>query len=126
MFGTLSRDSPAFYYLCLGVLILMIVGTLNLLRSPTGRAFVAIRDSETAARSMGVNIALYKVKAFAISAGDHRHRRRAVRPQAVLHQPGNVHAAALDRVRHRDHDRRRFSLHGAVFGAIFIVMSIRS
>src|ERR1043166_5428167 len=48
---TVSRDSPAFYFLCLGVLILTIVGTLNLLRSPTGRAFVAIRDSETAART---------------------------------------------------------------------------
>src|ERR1043165_427222 len=46
------RDSPAFYYLCLGVLILTIIGSLNLLRSPTGRAFVAIRDSEPAARSL--------------------------------------------------------------------------
>src|SRR3979411_2491239 len=69
LLGTpVSRDSPAFYFLCLGVLILTIVGTLNLLRSPTGRAFVAIRDSETAARSMGINVSLYKVKSFAISA----------------------------------------------------------
>ncbi|MCV5824454.1 branched-chain amino acid ABC transporter permease, partial [Escherichia coli] len=62
------RDSPTFYFLCLAVLVLTIVGTLNLLRSPTGRAFVAIRDSETAARSMGINVAFYKVKSFAISA----------------------------------------------------------
>src|SRR5436305_2301294 len=62
------RDSPAFYFLCLGVLVLTITGSLNLLRSPTGRAFVAIRDSETAARSMGINVSLYKVKSFAISA----------------------------------------------------------
>src|SRR5258708_7011525 len=61
----IPRDSPAFYFLCLGVLILIIIGSLNLLRSPTGRAFVAIRDSETAARSMGVNVSLYKVKSFA-------------------------------------------------------------
>ena len=87
LLGTaVPRDSPGFYFLCLGVLILTIVGTLNLLRSPTGRAFVAIRDSETAARSMGVNVALYKVKSFAISAGDHRLCRRPVRAQAVLHQ----------------------------------------
>src|SRR3982075_775996 len=66
---TVSRDSPAFYFLCLGVLVLTIVGTLNLLRSPTGRAFVAIRDSETAARSMGVNVAPYKVKSLSSSAG---------------------------------------------------------
>src|SRR3984893_6410507 len=63
-----SRDSPAFYFLCVAVLILTIVGALNLLRSPTGRAFIAIRDSETAARSMGINVSLYKVKSFAISA----------------------------------------------------------
>ena len=48
---TVPRDSPTFYFLCLAVLVLTIVGTLNLLRSPTGRAFVAIRDSETAARA---------------------------------------------------------------------------
>src|SRR6185295_13407193 len=41
---TVPRDSPTFYFLCLAVLVLTIVGTLNLLRSPTGRAFVAIRD----------------------------------------------------------------------------------
>src|SRR5216117_2990504 len=36
LLGTaVPRDSPAFYFLCLGVLILTIVGTLNLLRSPT-------------------------------------------------------------------------------------------
>ena len=59
---TVSRDSPTFYFLCLAVLVLTIVGSLNLLRSPTGRAFVAIRDTETAARSMGINVSLYKVK----------------------------------------------------------------
>src|SRR3954470_1575960 len=45
LFGSaVPRDGPMFYFLCLAVLILTIVGTLNLLRSPTGRAFVAIRD----------------------------------------------------------------------------------
>src|SRR4030081_625000 len=51
MLGTSgSRARPAFYFLCLGVLVLVIVGTLNLLRSPTGRAFVAIRDGAAPAR----------------------------------------------------------------------------
>ena len=50
IFGqTVPRDSPGFYFLCLGVLILVIIAALNLLRAPTGRAFVAVRDSETAA-----------------------------------------------------------------------------
>src|SRR5207249_3027097 len=42
--------------------------TANLLRAPTGRAWVAIRDSEIAAQSMGVNRARYKTLAFAYSA----------------------------------------------------------
>jgi branched-chain amino acid transport system permease protein len=41
---------------------------LNLLRSPTGRAFVAIRDSEISAQSMGIHLAQYKTMSFAISA----------------------------------------------------------
>ena len=104
---TVSRDSPSFYFLCLAVLTLTIVGTLNLLRSPTGRAFVAIRDSETAARSMGVNVSLYKVKSFAISAAITGFAGVLFAHKLSLHQPGNVHAAALDRVHHRDPDRRR-------------------
>ena len=41
----------------------------NLLRSPIGRAMVAIRDSEVSAQSMGIHLAQYKTLAFAISAG---------------------------------------------------------
>src|SRR5215472_7053365 len=36
------RDSPTFYFMCLAMLVLTIIGALNLLRSPTGRAFIAI------------------------------------------------------------------------------------
>ncbi len=64
----MPRDSDAFYFLCLLVLVGSILLALNLLRSPTGRAFIAIRDSETAGKSMGIDLAGYKVKSFAISA----------------------------------------------------------
>ena len=57
------------YYLCIGVTIFVIVIAVNVIRSPTGRAFLALRDSETAARSMGVDSARYKTFAFALSAG---------------------------------------------------------
>lgn len=67
--GLPINDDLLFYYICLGVLALVIVGTLNLLRSPTGRAFVAVRDSEIAAQSMGVHLARYKTASFAVSAG---------------------------------------------------------
>ncbi len=40
----------------------------NLVASRTGRAMMAIRDNPTAARSMGINIALYKSLTFGVSA----------------------------------------------------------
>jgi branched-chain amino acid transport system permease protein len=57
-----------FYFLCLVVTVLATLAVLNLLRSPTGRAFVAIRDSEISAQSMGIHLARYKSLSFAISA----------------------------------------------------------
>src|SRR6185295_18089189 len=69
VFGVKMGGDVAFYFLCLVFLAGGIWLTANLLRSPTGRAWVAIRDSEIAAQSMGVNLAVYKTMAFAYSAG---------------------------------------------------------
>src|SRR6267378_690333 len=69
VFGLSVGNEAGFYFLCLGFLIGCLWLTCNLLRSPTGRAWVAIRDSEVAAQSMGVNLAVYKTIAFAYSAG---------------------------------------------------------
>src|SRR6266446_1764424 len=68
VFGVYLGGEAAFYFLCLVFLIAGLWLTGNLLRSPTGRAWVAIRDSEIAAQSMGVNLAIYKTSAFAYSA----------------------------------------------------------
>jgi branched-chain amino acid transport system permease protein len=56
-----------FYWLCLVVAIAVTLAYANLLRSPTGRAFLAIRDSEVSARAMGINVAAYKTLSFAVS-----------------------------------------------------------
>ncbi|HYR73235.1 MAG TPA: branched-chain amino acid ABC transporter permease [Candidatus Acidoferrum sp.] len=69
LFGVSFATDWAFYFLCLAVLIVGLWLTANLLRSPTGRAWVAIRDSEIAAQAMGVHLARYKTLAFAYSAG---------------------------------------------------------
>ena len=53
---------------CLATAVLATLAILNLLRAPTGRAFVAIRDSEISAQSMGIHLARYKTLSFAISA----------------------------------------------------------
>jgi len=67
-FGVKLDGDVSFYYLCLGLTVLSILAVVNLLRSPTGRAFVAIRDSEISASCMGVNLATYKTMSFALSA----------------------------------------------------------
>lgn len=69
VFGFDLRDGTAFYYLCLVVLAGSILALMNLLRTPIGRSFIAVRDSEVSARSMGVNLARAKITAFGLSAG---------------------------------------------------------
>ena len=119
---TLARHEPGFYFLCLGTLVLMIVLALNIARSPTGRAFMAIRDSETAAKSMGVNLALYKIKSFTISAAMtglagvlYGHMMSFISPEMFTLQLSLefIMVIIIGGI---------IGLHGAVLGAIFIVM----
>ena len=68
IFGWKVDSSEGFYFICLVTAVLVTLGVLNLLRSSTGRAFVAIRDSEISAQSMGIQLARYKTLSFALSA----------------------------------------------------------
>lgn len=68
MFGWQLQSGESFYFLCLVITVLATLAILNLLRSATGRAFVAIRDSEISAQSMGIHLARYKTLSFALSA----------------------------------------------------------
>jgi len=68
IFGWILNTGDQFYYLCLVITVVATLGILNLLRSPTGRAFVAIRDSEISAQSMGIHLAYYKTLSFSLSA----------------------------------------------------------
>lgn len=68
LFGRELDSSTSFYFICLVTAVLCTLGLLNLLRAPTGRAFVAIRDSEISAQSMGIHLAWYKTLAFVLSA----------------------------------------------------------
>ena len=118
----LPRDGEGFYFLCLAVLIGSILLALNLLRSPTGRAFIAIRDSETAGKSMGIDLAAYKVKSFGISAAItglagvlFAHKMTFISPEmfTLLLSIEFIMVIIIGGA---------FGVHGAVFGAIFIVM----
>ena len=122
VFGLPIDSEQRFYYLSLFVLALVVVGVMNLLRSPTGRAFVAIRDSEISAQSMGIHLARYKTIAFALSA-------------AVAGIAGALYAHKL---RYLSPDQFTFlqsielliilvvggvgSIYGAIFGAAFWIV----
>ncbi|MDI6755604.1 MAG: branched-chain amino acid ABC transporter permease [Thermodesulfobacteriota bacterium] len=66
-FGTPMKDLH-FYYIILGIGILLTIGALKLFKTKVGRAFIAIRDSDVAAETMGVNLTYYKTLSFAVSA----------------------------------------------------------
>jgi branched-chain amino acid transport system permease protein len=68
-FGLPMSQDMWLYYFTLVVTLAIYIFSVNLLRSRSGRAFMAIRDNEIAASSMGVNVALYKTLAFGVSAG---------------------------------------------------------
>jgi branched-chain amino acid transport system permease protein len=120
IFGFALSDTWHFYFLCLAVLLLVLYCTLNLTRSPSGRAFIAIRDSEISAESMGINLSVYKIKSFAISglftglAGAlFAHRLYFLTPDAFnfllsIQLLMMVVVGGLGTV------------HGAVFGAVFV------
>jgi branched-chain amino acid transport system permease protein len=120
--GTWKLDSePEFYYLCLLLAVLATLGILNLLRSPTGRAFVAIRDSEVSAQSMGIHLARYKTLAFALSAALaglggalYAHRLQFISPDQfnVLQSIDLLLMVVIGGLG---------SVHGAFLGAMFLI-----
>ena len=56
------------YYVDLVFALLVVWGASNLMRSATGRSFLAVRDSELSARSLGINVEWVKVQSFGVSA----------------------------------------------------------
>ena len=67
-FGVSFDGNLAYYYLVLGIALLLAVLVLGLLRSPWGKAFTALRDNPIRAESLGVDIRNYTLLSFAIGA----------------------------------------------------------
>ena len=68
LFGHEIASQRGMYFLLMFFVVLAIVGTMNLVRSRIGRAFIAIRDHDVAAEIIGIDIFRYKLLAFAISS----------------------------------------------------------
>jgi len=56
------------YYLDLFFVLFVVLGASNLFRTAPGRSFLAVRDSELSARSLGVNVEWVKIQSFGVSA----------------------------------------------------------
>ena len=57
-----------FYFFLITITILLVSAARNIVKTKVGRAFIAIRDADIAAETMGVNLTYYKTLAFALSA----------------------------------------------------------
>jgi branched-chain amino acid transport system permease protein len=121
MLGWTLDTGTEFYFLCLVVTVLATLGILNLLRAPTGRAFVAIRDSEVSAQSMGIHLAQYKTLSFALSAALagvagalYAHKLQFISPDQfnILQSIDLLLMIVIGGVG---------SVHGAFLGAIFLI-----
>ena len=121
VFGIKLDTDTSFYFACLVVTVLATLAILNLLRAPTGRAFVAIRDSEVSAQSMGIHLARYKTLSFAISAALagvggalYAHKLKFISPDQfnILQSIDLVLMIVIGGVG---------SIHGAFLGAIFLI-----
>jgi branched-chain amino acid transport system permease protein len=66
IFGVLN--ATPYYWLVLGVIVVVLLGTRNLERSRVGRAWLSIREDEDAAELMGVPTFKFKLWAFAAGA----------------------------------------------------------
>lgn len=65
---TTQRQDIYAYLIALIVGVVMVLLAWNIMRGRTGRAFMALRDSEVAAQVMGISLAVYKTLAFVVSA----------------------------------------------------------
>jgi branched-chain amino acid transport system permease protein len=91
LLGWSLRGKSAYYYLVLAAVALSYVVCQRLVKSRIGRAFVALRENEPLAESIGVDVTHYLVLAAVVSAGMaglggslYAHYTRFVSPEVFL------------------------------------------
>ena len=112
------------YFMMIILVIICVTGMANLLRSRAGRAWVAIRDNDISAEVMGINVVKYKLLAFfvagfigGIAGAFWISNLAAISPEHFpwfwsLWLVGVILIGGVG------------SIHGAVFGSIFMVVII--
>ena len=66
--GYVFESDRSYYYIVLLIAAAMILFAANLVRTRTGRAFMAVRDHYISAEIMGINLFKYRILSFAISS----------------------------------------------------------
>ncbi len=66
LFGV-SVNEKAVYLLIIAPFVVLMAATTNLIRSPVGRAMLAMKNSTSVAQAMGVSLMKYRLLAFVIS-----------------------------------------------------------
>ena len=122
LFGLNLGSISAVYYLSAVFFGLVVLVVLNILRSRTGRALTALRDSDVAAESMGINLAMFKTSAFAVSAAVtglagalYAHKLAYISPEqfSILLSVEFLMMIIIGGLG---------SLHGALFGSMFFIL----
>ena len=62
------KQDYGIYFVSWAVTVVLLLFTWRIMRSRIGRAFVAMRDGEIAAQSLGIDLLTYKAMAFALSS----------------------------------------------------------
>jgi len=68
LFGMTFETDKSFFFLVFPITVLAVIYARNLVRSKPGRAWIAIRDRDIAAETMGIDLRWYKLSAFAVSS----------------------------------------------------------
>jgi branched-chain amino acid transport system permease protein len=66
--GYVFDTDRSYYYLVLAITAVMVLFAVNIVRTRTGRAFMAIRDHYISAEIMGINLFRYRILSFGISS----------------------------------------------------------
>jgi branched-chain amino acid transport system permease protein len=68
LFGFSFDNHIHYYYFVWALVVLVVAGSLAVVRSPFGRTLIAIHSDETAAKTFGIDCAKYKVRIYVFSA----------------------------------------------------------
>ena len=101
----LSTDTSR-YYLVMAVAALLIVAAVNISRTRTGRALLAVRESEIAAQASGIHLAAYKTLGLRRVGLLHRRGRRPLRARRRLPLARFLRRLPVGGLRRDDHRRR--------------------